>query len=224
MTLPEVQFCLAVANGDSDQVRQLVTMLNEKQSFQKNDYNVFLLLFCFKALSSAREGYPEALNKMLQEHFPEEKQSQISHDQLENIKIASQMAIEAMMPSILNNFSRVLFKMADYLGPDDDDDLKQWVVSCIAVLDQVMDLSLPDHFRKTAEDLRGRLSKIYITPDNAPSTPDILKEVLNKEKGLYYGYNHSRTLGNRLDCSIQALRESASQQKETDLPKPRLVF
>jgi hypothetical protein len=190
MTIPVVQFCFAVASGDSTRVDRLLARLSDKDLFEGNDFGVSPALFCFLALSYARDNKPQALFEKLRQKLPLAMVPRKYHDQLTlepaSVVAASLIAIKGIKLKLGNNLSTFLHTMVPHFSHDLDGDMHTQLTlkSCMEALREALkDSPLSETQRASTATILEGFANLYLAPiPNQSPAPISVKYAMQQQR------------------------------------------
>lgn len=209
MTLPVVQFCFAIANGDADRVRKLLPEISEEGLFQELNSGISPAVFCLWASQQS----PEQILNKLNELYPEE--SRIKQYSKPNQESALDIAIPMIKSKLYTLFNTMVTHMdmpPDLMG----DPNKQFTLNaCTAALRFILeDVELTEDKRTIAQSMLEKFSKIRPTLRQLDNVrPKVLDVLLAEQKNYLPSASLKRSpsakeLEKRLDLHSENLREN----------------
>lgn len=225
MTIPVVQFCFAVASGDSDRVSRLFARLSDKDLFEGNDFGVSPALFCFLALSYARDNKAQALFEKLRQKLPLTMVPRKYHDQVtllpSSVEMASLIAIKGIKHKLGSNLGTFLNTMVPHFSHDlDGDEHTQLTLkSCMEALRVALkDSPLSETQRASTKTILEGFASLYLAPlPNQNPPPASVRNAMQQQRTFLTAYPRLRQCAQerRLEESIQELRSYKT---------PKLIF
>lgn len=212
MTIPVevpvgMQFCFAIASGNTDRVRELLSSVKNNELIQElSGSGVSPALFgCW-----ASEQSPEAISAKLKELYPHESREYLSAPpSKQNIQDAFNIAVPMIKHKLITLLGTVMSHTATEQA--DDPNTKFTRDACIATLRRFLnDQELEDDKRSLAEKVLKQFPEASPTNENT-TRPGVLETVLAMERERHY--LPSRTLEKRLDRHSAVLREESSRKK-----------
>lgn len=216
MTRPVVQFCFAIAYGDTDRVRELLPKISNDGLFKELNSGVSPALFCLWASQQSPEQISE-VTKHLKALYPHEASEYFSkRPSAQNIQAASSLAVPAIKKGLTTLFGTMVSHMA--VDQVDNPSIQFTVAACTDALRAILKddaFDLDEHKRVLATRMLNNFSNFRPIPsqNGNRNRPTVLDDLLEKQKTFLPSKLNRLRLEQRLDSVSKTLREERQFQR-----------